>query len=167
MTETADRQSATSPFITGPGEGQAFWYLDALAQIKAPAAATGGQVSVGEHTLPHRSSPPLHVHAREDEAWYVLEGTITYQVGNETLVAEAGSFVWAPRGIPHSFRTDSPTARLLTICVPGGFEDFFAAIGRPAATLTLPPAPEGPPDMQVILGHSQAYGCEIVGPPMS
>jgi quercetin dioxygenase-like cupin family protein len=165
MTDTA--QHGTSPFVTGPQEGQAVWYLGVLKQVKAPAAATGGQISVSEQVLPEGSSPPLHVHHREDEAFYVLEGQLTCQAGDQVLTATAGSFVWLPRDIPHTFRVDSQTARILTLCVPGGFEEFFAAIGRPAAQLTLPPPPEEPPDMEAMVGHAHAYGVELLGPPMT
>ena len=78
-----------------------------------------------------------------------------------------GSFVWLPRDVPHTFRVETPTARVLTVCVPGGREDFFSAIGRPAAHLGLPPAPEGPRDMDDMAGHAYSYGVEILGPPMS
>jgi quercetin dioxygenase-like cupin family protein len=167
MHKTANPSAVTSPFVIAPGEGQAIWYLDALLQIKAPAAATAGQLSIAEHLLPHRSSPPLHTHSREDEAWYVLEGSLTYQVGDQTLTAKAGSLIWGPRGIPHTFRVDSASAKLLTICTPGGFEHFFAAIGQPAPALTVPPLPDTPPDIQALVGHARDYGCEVVGPPLS
>lgn len=83
----------TNPFATAAGEGRAIWFLDTLTQVKAPAAATGGALSVVEQVLPAGSSPPLHVHRREDEAWYVVEGDLTYRVGEHTLTAEAGAFV--------------------------------------------------------------------------
>src|SRR5687768_12765685 len=120
----------SGPFVVGPREGEAVWYLDVLKVLKAPAAATGGRISVAEQVMPEGSSPPLHVHHREDEAFYVLEGQITCRAGDRTLLAPAGSFVWLPRDVPHTFRVDSPTARIITLCVPGGFEAFFEAIGR-------------------------------------
>ena len=166
MAETA-AHARTSPFVTGPAEGQAVWYLDVLGQIKAPSAATGGQLSVSEQLLPEGSSPPLHVHHREDEAFYILEGQLTCQAGDQILTATAGSFVWLPRDMPHGFRVDSPTARILTLCLPGGFEEFFFAIGQPAAQLTLPPAPDEPLDVETMAGHAHAYGVDIVGPPMT
>ena len=165
MSDTAHPR--TRPFVTGPAEGQAVWYLDVLRQIKAPAAATGGQISVAEQVLPQGSSPPLHVHHREDEAFYILEGELTCRAGDQMLTATAGSFVWMPREVPHTFRVDSPSARMLTICVPGGFDEFFSAIGRPAEELTLPPPPEAPPDQEVMVAHAHAYGVEFVGPPMT
>lgn len=166
MTEVAS-EPRTSPFVTGSDEGQAVWYLDVLGQIKAPSAATGGQLSVSEQLLPERSSPPMHVHHREDEAFYILEGELTCQAGDQILTATAGSFIWLPRDIPHCFRVETATARILTLCVPGGFEEFFAAIGQPAAQLTLPPPPAAAPDMDVMVGHARAYDVEILGPPMT
>lgn len=157
----------TSPFVCGPHEGHAVWYLDVLKQVKAPAAATGGQLSVAEQLLPRNSSPPLHVHHHEDEAFYVLEGRLTCQVAGQLHAAPAGSFVWLPRDAPHTFRVDSPTARILTLCVPGGFEEFFDAIGRPADELTLPPATDESPDPAVMVSHAHAFGVELLGPPMT
>ncbi|WP_330284877.1 quercetin 2,3-dioxygenase [Streptomyces sp. NBC_00588] len=165
MTETA--QPATSPFVAGPQDGLALWYLDVLKLVKAPAARTGGQMSVAEEVLPEGSSPPLHVHRREDEALYLLEGRLTCQVDDQVLAASAGSFVWLPRNIPHTFRVDSPTARVLVLCVPGGFEAFFSDIGRPAARHTPPPASEEPPDLAAMARHARTYGVELLGPPMA
>ena len=83
------------------------------------------------------------------------------------LTATAGSFVWMPREVPHTFRVDSPSARMLTNLCAGGFDEFFSAIGRPAEELTLPPPPEAPPDQEVMVAHAHAYGVEFVGPPMT
>jgi quercetin dioxygenase-like cupin family protein len=155
------------PLVVPPGEGRHLWHIDNLMTFKALAADTGGQLALWEQSLPHRSSPPLHVHSREDEAWYVLEGTLTFQVGDAASEAGAGSFLWAPRGLPHTFRVDSPTARLLGIAVPAGFEEFFLATGRPAGTPTIPPPPEGPPDLAALAAAADARGMELLGPPLA
>jgi quercetin dioxygenase-like cupin family protein len=160
-------QPNSGPFVSGPREGEAIWYLDVLKVVKAPAAATGGRISVSEQVMPEGSSPPLHVHHREDEAFYVLEGQLTCQAGDQVLIATTGSFVWLPREVPHTFRVDSSTARILSLCVPGGFEAFFEAIGRPATRLTLPAPAEEPADMGAMAGHAEAYGVELLGPPMT
>jgi hypothetical protein len=97
----------------------------------------------------------------------VLEGTLTFQVAQTTWSAEAGSFVWAPRGLPHTFRVDSPTARLLGLAVPGGFDRFVIATGHPAEDATLPPPPEGPPDMAALVGAAREHGMEVLGPPLA
>lgn len=155
------------PFVTRAGEGTALWHLDNLMVFKAVAAATGNRLAVWEQLLPRHSSPPLHVHHRDDEAWYVIDGSITFRVDRTVMTVEGGDFVWAPRGLPHTFRVESQTARLLGLGIPAGFEEFFLTTGRPAPELGLPPAPEEPPDLQQMLPAAHAAGCDIVGPPMT
>ncbi len=157
---------ASRPFVTRAGEGSALWHLDNLMVFKAVASATGSRLAVWEQLLPRHSSPPLHVHHRDDEAWYVLEGTITFRVDQIEMTVEQGDFVWAPRGLAHSFRVESQVARVLGLGIPAGFEEFFFATGRPAAELAIPPAPEQPPDLQRMVTHAHAAACDIVGPPM-
>ncbi len=165
MTTSGTQQSA--PVVRGPGEGSAFWHLDTLKTFKALSEDTGGRLVAWEELLPHRSSPPLHVHHDDDEAWFVLDGTLTFQVASETWTAEPGAFVWAPRGVPHTFRVDSPTARLLALAVPGRFDRFVRATGRPAQALTLPPPPESPPDIAALVEAARTQGMEILGPPLA
>ena len=164
MTTSGTEQTAA--VVRAPGEGAAIWHLDTLKTIKALSEETAGRLAAWEELLPHRSSPPLHVHRDDDEAWYVLDGSLTVQVAEATWTAGAGSFVWAPRGLPHTFRVDSPSARLLALAVPGGFDRFVRATGRPAAGATLPP-PDGPPDMAALVAAAQEHGIDILGPPLA
>lgn len=164
MTDAA--VEAGRPFVTRAGDGAALWHLDNLLVFKAVASATGGRLAVWEQLLPRHSSPPLHVHHRDDEAWYILGGVITFRVDGTDMTVESGDFVWAPRGLSHAFRVESETARVLGLGIPAGFEEFFFATGRPAAELVIPPSPGQPPDLQQMLVHAQAAGCDIVGPPM-
>ena len=163
---TASGTEQTAPVVKAPGEGLAIWHIDNLMTFKALAEETGGRLSAWEQLLPERSSPPLHVHPDDDEAWFVLDGALTFQVGQATWTAEAGSFVWAPRAVPHTFRVDSPTARILGLAVPGGFDRFVRATGRPAESATIPPPPEGPPDMGALIGAAREHGMDVVGPPL-
>ncbi|UOY03490.1 quercetin 2,3-dioxygenase [Blastococcus sp. PRF04-17] len=162
---TTTEQSA--PFVTGPEEGRAVWHIDNLMTFKALAEHTGGRLAAWEQLLPHHSSPPLHVHHDADEAWFVLDGSITFRVDGDEVTAGAGSFVWAPRGLPHTFRVDSPTARVLGLALPGGFDRFVVATGRPAEALTLPPPPDGPPDMGALVAAARQHGMEVLGPPLT
>ena len=157
----------TVPVVRRPGEGTSIWHLDTLKTFKAMTEDTGGRLVAWEELLPLNSSPPLHVHHGDDEAWFVLDGSLTFRIGDATWTAEAGAFAWAPRGLPHTFRVDSPTARLLALAVPGGFDRFVVATGRPAATATLPPPPEGPPDLAHLVAVARDHGVEILGPPLS
>jgi quercetin dioxygenase-like cupin family protein len=159
--------TTAQPVVTPPGHGTAIWHLDTLKTFLAVAGDTGGRLTAWEELLPQGSSPPLHVHADADEAWFVLDGDLTFQVGDRTWSAEPGAFVWAPRAVPHTFRVDSPSARLIGLAVPGGFDRFVLATGRPAEAATLPPPPEGPPDLAGLVAAAREHGMEILGPPLS
>jgi hypothetical protein len=122
-------------------------------------------VAVIEHLAPQGFGSPLHVHHREDEWFYVLEGELTFWVGGETIDAPAGSFVYGPRDIPHTFVVASEQARFLLVTEPAGFEGFMRAFGEPAATPTLPPPSSTPPDFERLGALAAEHGMEILGPP--
>ena len=125
--------------------------------IKATAADTGGQCTVIETLTPAGQGPPHHVHLREDEIFYVLEGEFEFQVGPQTIRAAAGSFLFAPRGVPHRFvNVGGAPGRLLIIVTPGGFEKFIAAFAE------LPPREA--PDMARMAAIGAAHGLEFLPP---
>ncbi|MGN6170639.1 MAG: cupin domain-containing protein, partial [Solirubrobacteraceae bacterium] len=126
----------------------------------------GGRAMVMENVSPRGSGSPLHIHRREDEWFYVIEGELTLWVGGEVIVAPAGSFVYGPRDIPHTFLvTSAPEARFLMVAEPGQFADFVRAMSEPARTHTLPPASVQPPTPEQLTATAAEYGIEIVGPP--
>ncbi len=157
--------SDVTPIALGAGEGEALWFLGVLATVKSSAQSTGGRVAVIEHLAPEGSGSPLHVHHREDEWFYVIEGELRFWIGGEVITASAGGFVYGPREIPHTFTVTSPQARFLLVTEPAGFEGFMRALSEPAATLTLPPATVQPPDPQIMVAAAADYGIDIIGPP--
>ena len=156
---------AIAPIALSSGEGEALWFLGILATIKSSAETTGGRVAVIEHLAPQGSGSPLHVHRREDEWFFVIEGELTFWVGGEVIVAPAGAFVYGPRDIPHTFTVTSHQARFLLVTEPAGFEGFMRALSAPAEDRVLPPDTIQPPDPAVMMAAAAEYGIEILGPP--
>jgi quercetin dioxygenase-like cupin family protein len=150
-------------YSLGPGEGDARWVMGELDTIKATAAQTRGMFALKESKAAKGSGPPLHVHEHEDEACYVLDGEVTFFVGDEVVSASAGTWVYLPRRVPHSLRIDSGEARTLWLVVPGGFESFFVE-NFPAAVQGSSP-PEATPDLGQIAEAAARYEVTILGPP--
>jgi quercetin dioxygenase-like cupin family protein len=157
--------TAVSPIALQAGEGEALWFLGALTTIKASGDTTGGRVAVVDVLAPRGHGSPLHVHRREDEWFYVIDGELAFLVDGKRIDAPAGSFVYGPRDVPHTFEVTSPEARFLLVSEPAGFESFVRAVGAPAAPLTIPPAAEPPADIAPLVAAAAEHGIEILGPP--
>lgn len=161
-----NEDGAATAFGLKEGEGEARWWLGvSLTTIKATGKETGGRYALVEVLEPEGEEAPLHVHHREDEGFWILEGEMTFYVGDETIKASPGSFVFGPKDVPHRYTVDSGPARLLFVLSPAGFEDFIYATSEPAKGLTLPPPPEGPPDeaeMEQLGVLAHQYGCELL-----
>lgn len=143
------------------GEGEARWWLGQLAEIKATAFDTGGQFTIVEVTCPPGFEAPLHVHHREDEAFWILDGDVTLYVGDATIEASAGDYAFGPRDIPHRYTVGEAGCRMLFICTPGGFEDLVRDMSEPAATRTLPPPAPQPPDIEWVKAIANKHGCDL------
>ncbi len=157
--------SPAVPIAMQQGEGEARWFLGALATIKSSGETTGGRVAVTENWAPRGHGSPLHVHHNEDEWFYVLSGELTFWVDGRLITATDGSFVYGPRDVPHTFTVTSEEARFLLVIEPAGFENFLRALSEPAESLTLPPASVEPPPMDAMMAAAEEYGLEILGPP--
>ena len=140
--------------------GEARWWLGSLAVIRATAEETGGRLAVIDVTEAPGAEAPLHLHHNEDEAFYVLEGTVTIEIGGETVEAAPGDLAWAPRGVPHRYTAGPEGCRMLFICTPGGFEDLVRELSAPAAERTLPPPSQ--PDYERVARVAAAHGCEVL-----
>lgn len=165
MSTTSIKADDVAPIALGPDGGEALWFLGTLSVVKASADTTAGRVAVIETFAPRGSGSPLHVHRREDEWFYVIEGELTFWVGGQVIEAPAGSFVYGPRDVPHTFVVASEEARFLLVIEPGGFEDFMRSFAAPAAQLTVPPPPTEPPDFERLAALAAEHGVEILGPP--
>jgi quercetin dioxygenase-like cupin family protein len=148
---------------TATDTANARWWFNALAVIRAGAADTGGQLTIVEVTEPPGAQAPLHVHHREDEGFWILDGDVTFHVGDVTIEARAGDFAWGPRDVPHRYTVGPDGCRMLFILTPAGFEGLVRDMSEPAAERTIPPASDEAPDMERVARVAQAYGCELLG----
>jgi mannose-6-phosphate isomerase-like protein (cupin superfamily) len=148
--------------LTRRGEGEARWWFAALAEIKVTAEQTGGRLSVLEITEPPNAEAPLHVHHRDDESFWIIEGEVTFEVGGMSVHAQAGDFVFAPHAIPHRYAVGGAGCRMLFIMTPGGFESLVRGMSTPAQSRTLPPPATEEPDWELVAAAARAGGCELL-----
>jgi mannose-6-phosphate isomerase-like protein (cupin superfamily) len=149
---------STSRSATSRGEPR--WFFGTLLSVKASAADTDGRYTLAEVTAPPHLEAPLHVHHNEDEGFYVLEGSVSITVGDDTVELEAGQHAFGPREIPHRFVVGPQGARMLWVLTPGGFEDMVEEASIPAEAPTVPPATVLPPaDAAEIV---RRYGNELL-----
>ncbi|GII78962.1 cupin [Sphaerisporangium rufum] len=139
-----------------------FWFLGGQARILVPSTATGGSLSVMEFTDSKGHAPPLHVHEAEDEIWIVLDGEVTFFIGDDRHDLHAGAVAHGPRGVPHSYLVRSPNARLVVAFGPAGIETWFAANGSPIVDVNDAPAPF---DIEAVIASAQAHRLRVTGPP--
>ena len=125
--------------MLGASEGERLVFGELTILVRASAEATGGGFTIFEE-VPPLADTPLHVHDREDELFYVLEGDHVFEVGGEELSAGPGGLVFAPRGVTHAQRRVVPgEGRLLVLTVPGGLEGFFRELAAAHEAGTLGP----------------------------
>jgi mannose-6-phosphate isomerase-like protein (cupin superfamily) len=156
-------EAASRTFALDPGEGEAWWWMGGLATIKATGEQTDGRYSLVEILVPEfpKEEGLLHIHHFEDEGFYVLEGEMTFYVGERTIKARPGTFLFGPKDVPHAFTVESGPARLLFVLSPAGMEGLIREMGEPARSLTVPPQPEEPPDeaeMERLMASVARYG---------
>ena len=144
-------------------EGLALWTMGLLMTIRAASADTNGRLAAMEVLMPAEAAPPLHIHHKEDEVNYVLEGELTMRCGDRTWECGPGSFVFLPRGVPHAFRPGPSGARMLAIVTPGGLENLYRTVGEPAIERRIP---DIAPNIAGWMGLAAEYGLELAGPPL-
>lgn len=150
-------------------QGTSVSYMGHLFSVLAGSGDTGGRFGLMEMVAPKGVGPPRHLHYRDDEGFYVLEGAFTFYVGDETYEAGPGTYVFLPHGVPHSYTFDTDVVRALVLVAPGGIEAHFVdpRFSEPVEAVTLPP-PSSPPDeafLEAMNRDLASYGTEVVGPP--
>jgi quercetin dioxygenase-like cupin family protein len=144
--------------------GMRLWTMGMLMTVKASSAETGGACSVMEATFPPDAAPPLHIHHRETELNFVVEGSMRFQCGESVYECGPGDMVFLPSGVPHSFRAGHQGARMIGVTNPGGLDELYTRAGEPAQENRLPDAP---PNVQKWLTLAPEFGIEVMGPPIA
>jgi len=160
----SEPEAQRKPYMLQRGEGLSVWSLGGRFTMKVTADDSLEQFALVEAVAFRTTEPPLHIHHREDEAWYILDGQMTFYVGDDTMTATPGTFVFAPRGIPHTFTVDVEPTRVLVFAAPAGFEHFALELGG-EATSDVPPPGLMVPGPDVLGPVAERYGIEVVGPP--
>jgi quercetin dioxygenase-like cupin family protein len=140
------------------------WFIDTVALIHVGGDETDGRYALVESLAPEGDMPPLHVHRREDEVFHVLDGELTLHLPGRRVELAAGDSFRAPRGVPHTYRVESESARWLVFCEPAGFDALVLETAEPARAAGLPPRGR-PQDVQALGAAAARHGIELLGPP--
>lgn len=147
------------------GTGAVYWGPGNQMTFIVTGKETGGAFFLAKVAVLPGGGPPPHIHHREDESFFVLEGTLTIQAGGDTITASAGDYAYLPRGIAHSFKnTGAVTAKALVLTTPAGLENYFAEVFERAADASAPPPPPSKELMARALAASPRYGLELLPP---
>jgi len=158
--------SAAKIIHSGPDAGVAYSGVGDVYRLLATGDQTGGAFTLAEIRVTPDNGPPPHIHHREDEAFFVIAGEITFQLGDRQVRCVPGTFVQGPRGIPHAFKnTGKLPARMLVYVTPPGFENFLKEFATPLPSFDAPPLPVTSKDIEKLLAVAPQYGIEILPPP--
>ncbi len=139
--------------LVAPGDSHLVPLIGLGVSFKISGEQTGGLFSVVEHPVEPGTLVRPHMHTREDECSYVLEGEIGAQIGDQVFRAGPGSYIFKPRGVPHTFWNAGPApARLIEIITPAGLEHYFAELSEILGA-------SRPPDFAKIANLYARYGC--------
>jgi quercetin dioxygenase-like cupin family protein len=154
--------SVTGAVIRKPGEGRTVAVVGDVYRFLAVGEETGGRYALWESVVPPGGGPPPHVHSREEEGFYVLEGEVTFLAGDERIVAGPGVFINMPVGTQHTFKNESSQpARMLISVAPAGLERMFFEVGVPVPEGTQSAPPPTKEEIERLLAAAPRYGIEI------
>lgn len=158
-------KKTSNSILMSPGEGRSFSVVGDIYTFKAVGEDTNGTYALFEFYIPPQNGSPPHIHHREDETFYILEGELTFQIEDRKVVVPSGSFLHAPKGVPHSFSNEGTVpVKTITSVVPAGLEKFFEEVGYPVTDKDTPVPVT--PDEQIakMLEIAPKYGMEILPP---
>src|SRR5262245_40693867 len=158
-------QRPPSVRLTGLEEGRSIYVVGDLYRFLAVGEDTGGSYARWEGIVSPDGGPPLHVHSREEEGFYILEGEITFTIEDRAITAGRGTFASLPPGVRHAFRNNSEsTARMLILVAPAGLEKMFEETGVPVADPASTAPPVSSDEIERLLAAAPRYGLTIFPP---
>jgi quercetin dioxygenase-like cupin family protein len=160
---SASPVNGAAPTWSAGGDGEQLWFLGTLAIVRVPGEAVEGRFALVEFLFRQHTSPALHTHP-QDESYVVLEGLLTVKAGSERFELGPGGAAVVPMGVPHTFRVDSETARVLLLSTPAGLERFVRDASVPAGAATLPPPDAPRPTTEEVEQIYRKHACIEVGP---
>jgi quercetin dioxygenase-like cupin family protein len=162
MPESKDAREAK---VVPSGDGRRSWFLGGLLTWKAAGEQTERRWELVEQRGRRGFAAPFHIHHAQTEAFYVLDGEITFHLGEREASASAGAFALVPPGTRHAFVVESDEARVLVVVSPSGLREFFEELGQATQSPGLP-SPDVPmPDPSVLESTAKRFGMTILGPP--
>ena len=158
--QTERDPGAVRGFGLEPDGGERLSWMGEPTMLKVTGQDTGGLYTVAEIITTPEGLVPLHVHHREDEAFFVLDGEVTFSVGDDVFDAGPGGFAFGPRDVPHRYTVRSASARMLMVFSPAGFEGFIRETSEPSdslETVTLEDI-----DFDLIVAAAERHGAEVL-----
>ena len=148
-----------------PQQGKSFWLITDRHTFKLVSADTGGAFTLIETVADPAAAPPPHIHHRQDETFYVLEGAVEFSLDGRTFTAGGGSVVHLPKGRLHSHRAaGNGKAKVLALYTPAGLEHFIEEAGTPVTDPAATPPPPAMPELEKIVAIAGKHGIEVPPP---
>jgi quercetin dioxygenase-like cupin family protein len=149
------------PGLIHPGEGPRLAIPGGICTIKATGEDTGGTYAMIEMLIPPQGGPPPHIHSREIESFYILEGSLSFWLSDRKFTGSAGCLVIAPPGLTHTFKNEGDaTARVLLLITPAGLEEFFQEVGVPIKEESTLSEHFTPENLERMVTTAYKYGVE-------
>jgi quercetin dioxygenase-like cupin family protein len=146
-----------------PHQGKVVAVVGDVLVFKAESEQTDGQYALFEITVEPQAGPPPHIHSREDESFYILEGEVEFHLDERTVVATPGTFLQSPRGQKHSFKVvGSQPAKMLCWATPAGIEQFFTEVGTVLSGASVAPPPITHEAIGRMVSTAPKYGITIL-----
>lgn len=169
MADSATHAEPSRAVMVEPGASRATWAMGSLFEHLLDGAGSDGSLGVALVTQPPGIATPLHRHSKEAEAFFLIEGRMSYQAGDELFELHDGCFIYLPQDLPHAFRIrgDRP-ARILALTMPAGLLGLYDEVGLPATEHRLPGDDGQTPEVEIPkwVEVSPRYGLEVLGPPI-